>query len=434
MNKQNKINLLGTVGMLMSAVMMVVMSSYAWMTASTSPVAEGVQVMVGGGNTIMLAADVVDENGVHHPDTFSADLNLSQLVDLSALSKLQPVSTADGLRWYIPEYYSSEDEAVQNHLAMIGATKPVSEFTEDDSLAYADSCIRSDSDDDADASGRYLYLDFWVVSPEKDYELHVSSSEEQGQGSFVIGWQDVSSDDAGMELVDAPVTTAESIRVGFLVNQNTADTAGYDGKYPVLRGMYQEPGQALSDFYYGLNSFTIYEPNGDSHSENAELDGKYVTTSPIGRRDGALGLLNISDRLCVQLSNQWDDSAQDEFAAAVIEANNRGIENTPEAMREYFYLTRLQKQVSRYVNTGMFITDTAQLYYAGVEQNGVVTADVSALARSGAANTRIIKLEKNVPQRIRMFIWMEGQDIDCTGATGTCQLAMNIELAGATVN
>lgn len=433
MKQRNRINLLGTVGMLMSAVMMMVMSSYAWMTVSTSPVAEGMQVMVGGGNTIMLAADLTDENGVHYPGDFSADLNLSQLVDMSALSKLQPVSTADGLRWYIPEYYSSEDEAVQNHLAMMGAAKPINEFTEDKALSYADNCTRGDSAGEG-ADGRYLYLDFWVVSPEKDYELHVASSEEQGLGSFVIGWQDVSRDDSGMTLVSAPAATAESIRVGFLVNQNTAETSGYDGKYPILRGMYQEPGQALEDFYYDLNSFTIYEPNGDAHSENEALDGKYVTTSPIGRRDGELGLLNISDRLCVQLSNLWDSSAQSEFAASVIEARNHGVEDTPEAMREYFYITRLQKQVSRYVNTGMFITDTDQLYHAGVERNGVVTADVSTLPRSGASNTRIIKLEKNVPQRIRMFIWMEGQDIDCTGSTGTCQLAMNIELAGATVN
>ena len=44
----------------------------------------------------------------------------------------------------------------------------------------------------------------------------------------------------------------------------------------------------------------------------------------------------------------------------------------------------------------------------------------------------LIKLERNVPQRIRMFIWLEGQDVDCVDSVRSSNFAVNIELAGGT--
>ena len=44
----------------------------------------------------------------------------------------------------------------------------------------------------------------------------------------------------------------------------------------------------------------------------------------------------------------------------------------------------------------------------------------------------IVSLKKNVPQRIRMFVWLEGQDIDCTNEAALKTLLLNLELAGET--
>ena len=46
----------------------------------------------------------------------------------------------------------------------------------------------------------------------------------------------------------------------------------------------------------------------------------------------------------------------------------------------------------------------------------------------------IVKLKRNTPQRVRMFIWLEGQDIDCrsSGTVRASELALKIELAGST--
>jgi hypothetical protein len=44
----------------------------------------------------------------------------------------------------------------------------------------------------------------------------------------------------------------------------------------------------------------------------------------------------------------------------------------------------------------------------------------------------IIDLEKNVPQRIRMYIWLEGQDIDWDPRQAANSFALSLELAGGT--
>ena len=72
---------------------MIVMSSYAWLTASTSPVAEGIQVAVGGGSTILLAPDLVNNERVHYPGAFGATLRLD---DLLFLQRCQPALEESG--------------------------------------------------------------------------------------------------------------------------------------------------------------------------------------------------------------------------------------------------------------------------------------------------------------------------------------------------
>ena len=60
-------------------------------------------------------------------------------------------------------------------------------------------------------------------------------------------------------------------------------------------------------------------------------------------------------------------------------------------------------------------------------------SQINGLRQSGATeDVVIIELEQNVPQRIRMFIWLEGQDIDCPASANSARFAVNIELAGGT--
>ena len=101
------------------SVSMVVAASYAWLVLSKSPEVSGIQVTIGGGNTILVAADLtqtVDGVTYHYPDAFQDTLNFGAHESyefLAALDGLTPVSTADGINWFLPSYYDSTDDEVK---------------------------------------------------------------------------------------------------------------------------------------------------------------------------------------------------------------------------------------------------------------------------------------------------------------------------------
>ena len=85
-----------------------------------------------------------------------------------------------------------------------------------------------------------------------------------------------------------------------------------------------------------------------------------------------------------------------------------------------------------YVERASFFQNTAALY-SYCSHNGSANAeDLDHLRLAGATeDVYIAKLEKNIPQRIRMFVWIEGQDVDCINAATTGSFALSVELAGS---
>ena len=60
---------------------------------------------------------------------------------------------------------------------------------------------------------------------------------------------------------------------------------------------------------------------------------------------------------------------------------------------------------------------------------------LETMAQSGATeDVTIVCLEKNIPQRIRMFIWIEGQDSDCASSLNNVSFTLGLELAGSQVD
>lgn len=431
MKKKAYIKIACTAAALLCAMAMIVMSSYAWLTASTSPVAEGIQVAVGGGSTILLAPDVVNNEGVHYPGAFGATLRLDDLLDADAHSGLTPVSTADGLNWYLPVYYTEDDPEVRAETAKAGDLKPYDQFLCDETLTYANLA----AGDEKAAEGSYLYADFWVVSPGSRYELRVSTSNDaSGAGSYVVDLPQVVETEVGFAMQTPEYPASESLRVGFLVNQNAAAESADayaanrgDQRYTTLMGGYQEKGKPTSPLY-SYNSFHIYEPNGSSHSA---LEGvqDYIATYPLGRNDTSVTGIPVGSWLSVQMASRWENVVNDVFKASVQQAGDTA---TAADVQARLYKTLAGR--SDYVNKGQFIQNTGKLY-ENLGQNDTVSRDtLGQIAKAGANESNsIVTLERNVPQRIRMFIWMEGQDADCVSGASVSGFAMRIELAGSTV-
>lgn len=416
---------------LLSAMAMIVMGSYSWFTLSTSPAVEGIQVAVGGGSTILLAPDLVDENGVHYPGAFSGTLRLDELLDTKKYSGLTPVSTADGLSWYLPAYYAADDPEVLAGTANAGDLKPYNQFLCDTTLTYANLL----ADDESAAKGSYLYVDFWVVSPGSRYELRVSTSDEaSGAGSYAADLPMVTeSEDGGLAVAYPQQPASESLRVGFLVNQNAAldsedaykESSDFDRRYTVLMGGYQEKGKPTSA-QYSYNRFHIYEPNGNSHSALKDHIRDYIITFPLGQDNGVVQGVSVGDSLSVQMKSSWaENMVNDRFSACKGESSAPAVQ------------ARLRKDLagrSDYVNKGQFIQNTGELY-ENLGQDGTVSQDtLEQMPKAGANESNsIVTLERNVPQRIRMFIWLEGQDADCVSGASVSGFAMRIELAGSTI-
>lgn len=440
------LKLVAVVLALVLSVSVAVMASYAWFVLSDSPTVSGIQIAIGGGNTILVAPDLaVEVDGVvcHYPGYFSDTLNFSQFDTynyLNGLGGLTPVSTADGVNWFIPTYYSPSDRAVQLGQVPSGQLKDVSQFLLDDSLRYAN--LRA-TEKEKLSEGSYIYLDFWVVSPGSEYTLRISTGEDSG-GSFLMDIPQPKQTDTGYTLSSAlaegEITATASARVGFLVSTDRVTDAsmqqymasyGYDERYTQLRGIYQDSSE---DQVYGNYTFCIYEPNADLHPGNPAMNGSYVRTDPVGLVDGQGREVNIVSLLTVQRSGSWADALtgsgtelEQRFQTALLGMNTQGL--SEEEIAEKFYTEYLQGQLSAYVDKGDLFKRTSDLYGYG----DIVTPEqLTTLDMGGATeDVYIVKLERNVPQRIRMFIWLEGQDMDCVNGLSAAEFVLNIEFAGS---
>ena len=436
MNQTVKKIFLAGVALVISIVLIVTVT-YAWMTLSAAPTAEGIEISIGGGNTILLAPDIVqtvDGEVCHYPGNFNDTLIFSRFESydyLKQVDSLSPVSTSDGLNWFIPSFYSINDEEVKLGTASVGEVKSIETFQKDDRLLNAN--IQNESVN----KGHYIYLDFWVVSPGADYTLRVSRGDKDN-GSYLVELPKVNEDDKGFYLEKTNNSLAASTRVGFLVNTNVAPDANfalyqgsrdYNSDYKTLLGAYQEKGQQI---YPGQYKFTIYEPNGNLHINSQ--DKTYFVTRPVGLVGDNVSLVDISDRLTVQLENSWKQKKDsnvtlDELLnVATVGKNIKDAKAAETALYDNY----LQGQFSPYVSRGEFISKTGSLYAKCLNDGQAKTSELASLETAGATEDRfIVKLTKNVPQRIRMYVWVEGQDIDSAEISKSGRFALSLELAGS---
>ena len=450
--KKTLIKLSAAALMAVIALVVAVVSTFAWYSISGSPEVKGIQLKIGGSGTIQIAADiaVVTADGVvHYPGTFSDSLNFSQSASYDYLNDvvgLTPVSTADGVHWFFPTYY---DEDTGRFAGMQGNLRPVSEFLMDDAYNYANLTSLPDSDA---VSGSYVMLDFWVKAP-MDCSLRISYGDADN-GSYVVSMpQPTKGKDGKYQMGASDDALAASVRVGFLADTRTQTdesmrsymaSTSFDESVTSLRGVYGEAGEEWDGY---LPNFTIFEPNGTYHSGEdsyvmtedglsyrSYVDGSYVKTNPVGYVDGRAQLVDVTTRTAVQTATQWltegDSSLLQQLFATFMLGESQ--DSDPAMLMSKFYSQYLGYQSDSYIEKGTFVKNAGILDQA-CNSNGVVSPDhMSQVQTAGATDdVVIVELESNVPQRIRMFVWVEGQDVDCSNVLADAALMINLELAGS---
>ena len=389
----NKIHtkLLSVVITLVLSMVLLISTSYAWLVLSSSPAVAGIQVSIAGGSTVLIAPDIQgvapDGSIYHYPGHFSDEMNFAEqdAYDyLESLGNLNPVSTVNGVDWVIPSYYTGNDVEVQKGHVPTGAIRDIKEFVVDSELGYAN---LSANDQKSIEKGHYIYLDFWVVSPAAGYKLRVSTGlDDPSAGSFVTELLGLTETKTGESVPETKTGITSAVRVGFLVNdllitdQSMAAYAAspyFDDRYSHLRGFYQEPDTGT--VYLDANRFIIYEPNADSHPAYPELEGLYMETKPLGLKNSVIAERKILSNPSTLLTVQRSDEA---------------------------FVTKMAN-----------LSDRLNLF------------DVNVPVAGATDDVYMIELEKNGPQRIRMFLWLEGQDVDCVEQIAGSSFAVNIELA-----
>lgn len=422
------------------------MVSYAWFTVSASPVVDGMRVMIGGTNTIQLAPDIqqpaADGTVLHYPGEFSNTLDFSgnpQYDILENFAGLTPVSTTNGKDWFLPQYYKADDPEVKQNASLLGQLR--NDFAQENDPSHAN--LPADQAEKAQ-EGSYLYLDFWVTAP-ADYALRVSMDQQSGQGSYVMALPPVTKDENGVWQLDpeASQPAEKSVRVGFLP-MAAAETD--DGVQKALEA-YQKSADYQEEFtaFMGNGDFLIYEPNGVSLSEDGS-SYTYTVTNPVLHQGTVALLKDVRNELTVQQQSHWNtqtvqqqsrsgakagaqqsvetlDGAFERFTASYASIHSNDAlqlnEMSAEAVQQSFYNNFLKGQFAPYITCGKFCTEANSLYTGS-----------GARFAGAAEDVMIVQLQRNKPQRIRMFIWLEGQDADCADGSILSQLAVKLELAG----
>ena len=460
MKKPHK-KLIASAFLTVTAITLMVTVSYAWVTLSGSPSLAGVQINIGGRNTIKIAPDlveaVVDSSGntvtVHYPGYFNDTFSVSDYDTyeyLETFSGLKPVSTADGIHWFMPS--ADADMEVKGSYSL-------NDYVMEQDLSHANVSVTTGESVVDGKTGSYAYLDFWVAAP-MDCKVRVSMGSAD-EGSYLIGLPEVIADKStitGYALSREGSDVAACARVGFLVNDDViaenepmetyADSKTYYSDYKSLKGYYQEPGSVVDSSR--VYRFTIYEPNGTMHTDNgvsyiqsnkgltyvACENGDYAVTQPIGYENQTAVLADVSEILAVQKTNAWKTTETGEtvlsqlFQTTMIEKDLSSM--TTEEITEEFYLREMKGQLANYVSRAKFFENTEFLYLFG---DGTITDGIGqTYVDEGNAtdNAVIVSLERDVPQRIRMYVWLEGQDVDCVREAALEYFAVGIELAGST--
>lgn len=360
--------------LVLAAASLVGAATYAWHILSVAPEAGGMQITIGAAKVIQVAPDVAAADGSHAPGTFGDTLDITKDANydyLNGLAGLTPVSTADGVHWYLPQYGAAAD-----------GTEGPTAFTEEQNLAHANV-----TDETVAQEGSYYYMDFWVSAPE-DFNLRLAAGDSKSAGSYALtlplpqksaeGVWTLSYDDAGL-------AAQKCLRLGFLT------------------GLDSDEG----------TSFLIYEPNGTDGGST------YKVTTPQSAA-GETG--DISGHLTVQQTSQWkSESLNNAFAQFVKSAGTDLLNMEALAVARQFYTKALGGQYRPYVTSGQFYQRAADLY------ENAENAPISGAATDGV----ILRLKANEPQRIRLFVWLEGQDADCINDAQNALLGIHLELAGS---
>lgn len=471
---------------LVTALVMVGMASYAWFTLSTNPEIKGMNFSVTGDLAIQVSTD---------GENFSISTPLFE-EDTPEYGGLIPVSTVDGLNWFVCKYDTDgnvlqrPDSTYGNQFLYLrfpkGGNIPVTEPVGEEGVAPEEKKNHT----------YYIYKDIYLKTQEEEADVYLSipanagsyqpdSEEKNHYGSYVMSYHQK---DNQLTLIEGGSET--SARIGLMVIGKKTDEQYAEPENSVVSTSTEYP-------------FYIYEPNADRRSEAdkssdiydadkyiagfeaknfrfASQNGKYIQTFPVAPNDATKNLIttelakdganeNIvnqnmdrwadgtisifdSSKLAVQLAGTWKrqaetptepptdpptDPSTDPSTDPPTDPTVNLLEETPTeppVENPTEPPINIRNFDSTWISSmGKFLN--AQALYQGISTLQKTNADyqlkdVSTIEQSLRSSAKITTLKKNEVQKIRVYFWLEGQDVDCWNDIADTDFLVNLEFVG----
>lgn len=379
-------------GLLLSLVLLTG-AAYAWFSISTAPEIQGIRMQVTRTGKEYPFELSLDYGEMGDQASWTTQLHLDAL--LGKMNTLRPVSTCDGQNWYLPIY---------------GANGNVTGFTRIDNIGEYSNL--------ADANTNYFtYADIWIRTRDKDTDYQVKLSnpldlagvkaegKETDFGTYVLSrprWKEgrpVTGDDA-----------MACLRIGF----------------QFLTGGGESEEQREEKFY-------IYEPNAEMRSAaikafveaNAEQQKGndsigYLFTQGEGGADSITAKTYI---------DQYADRKQ------VFDTMVPRLKPGGQGQEEGYTLVSPDSQ-----DDIVLIRQMTSSWKNGLTQGSKISSkDIGAIGAFIDGNMQetdtppMTTLTEGTVKRLRLYIWLEGQDIDCWNQIAGGSIYANLELTGKAV-
>ena len=403
------------------------LASFAWMTLSTNPEIRGLQFTINADRALLVSLDGVDyKQEVDMSPKFKAFANV-----------LRPVSTYDGEHWYVCDYDERTGDVKQDTIRY---------------LANGEGCNveieKKENETDAEYAERiknsfYVYTDIYLKTEDESCKVYLSSpngnetAEEKQKGhygTYVMSY--VNQEKSAIKLITGGAETCA--RVGMMFNPTPTDDDSGILTQPIVSNVTAN-GVANKLFY-------IYEPNADKRSELDKTDTEYKTDQYIigSFRSKDEAVYEHSDGLYYQTypvkyvaengDKTWE-IARFPLNRLIVQETSKWKTKDQIPLEDITSLTKEGLNSNLIGKIGQFATNTGQLYpsdptktlaYEKVNMSGT-TVD-----KESVSPYPLCTLTKDKPVKVRLFFWIEGQDIDCWNDVAGTSFMVNLEFSGVT--
>lgn len=381
--KQLKLKLLMAGVSLVLALTMISVGTFAWYTISRKAQVSGISI-------------TLEDDGKNFPFELSLDGTnwTTELHVDSRFGVLRPISTYDGVHWYLPNYSS------------VGS---VNGFRE---VRLQDVSNRV-SAPGVEETGNYLnYFDIWIRTrdPDTGYALKLNNPNKTGSGYHVEDFETV----YGTYVLWAPQWSG-----GRYVNPTSTNDA-----MASLR-----VGFGILDDQDNMTKFVIYEPNADLRSHF--LDGGFEPAAGSGTKEelGTLDYLGQGTSGGTKVGSYDTGRLDNTFYSTQVPQFTAGTDGGEDSYTMVDQPTLRQKASSWNTDKIAALTTEGSLNSRCIRTIGdFVNSSGQVVAYSQLESMAVIT--EGTPQKIRVFIWIEGQDVDCWNQISDGSIFANFEFRG----